>query len=117
MRRPRRWILAPAQEPLPFSDGICGPDCIARLLARKGMVTDAEASDFLRPRLRNLSDPFLLPQMRVAVDRILRAIDKKERIVLYGDYDVDGVTSLALLNEMLCAYGNPPALFLPKATD
>ncbi len=118
MRRPRRWILAPgAQEPLPFSDGICGPDCIARLLARRGMLTDAEASDFLRPRLRNLSDPFLLPQMRVAVDRILRAIDKKERIVLYGDYDVDGVTSLALLNEMLCAYGNPPALFLPSRME
>ena len=67
--------------------------------------------------LRSLSDPFLLPHMRAAVDRILRAITAGERIVLYGDYDVDGVTSLALLNEMLCAYGATPALFLPSRME
>src|SRR5207249_11226743 len=60
-----------------------------------------------------LSDPFLLPQMRAAVSRILAALDSQERIVLFGDYDVDGVTSLALLNEMLRAYGGTPELFLP----
>jgi single-stranded-DNA-specific exonuclease len=55
--------------------------------------------------------------MRPAVDRILSAITSHERIVLYGDYDVDGVTSLALLNEMLCAYGAAPALFLPSRME
>jgi single-stranded-DNA-specific exonuclease len=60
-----------------------------------------------------LSDPFLLPQMRVAVSRILAALDRHERIVLFGDYDVDGVTSLALLAEILRAYGATPELFLP----
>ncbi len=69
--------------------------------------------NFLRPRLSSLSDPFLLPQMRAAVARILAALDSCERIVLFGDYDVDGVTSLALLAEMLCGYGAAPELFLP----
>src|SRR5258708_35285418 len=51
--------------------------------------------------------------MRAAVSRILAALDQRERIVLFGDYDVDGVTSLALLDETLRAYGGTPALFLP----
>jgi single-stranded-DNA-specific exonuclease len=81
------------------------------------LLNDQQATDFLRPRLRQLSDPFLLPNMRAAVDRILRAISEQERIVLYGDYDVDGVTSLALLNEMLVAYGATPSLFLPSRME
>jgi len=68
---------------------------------------------FLRPRLKTLSDPFLLPQMDLAVTRLLRALDGKERVVLFGDYDVDGVTSLALLARVLRAYGGAPELFLP----
>ena len=53
------------------------------------------------------------PQMHAAVSRILAALDRQERIVLFGDYDVDGVTSLALLAEILSAYGGAPELFLP----
>ncbi len=120
MKRARRWILPSAngaRDAVKFSDDVCGLPCIARLLQRKGLLDDEQATDFLRPRLRQLSDPFLLPHMRAAVDRILRAISDQERIVLYGDYDVDGVTSLALLNEMLCAYGVAPALFLPSRME
>jgi single-stranded-DNA-specific exonuclease len=120
MRIARRWILSSVNvaSDLPkFSDHICGLPCITRLLQRKGLLNDEQATDFLRPRLRRLSDPFLLPDMRPAVDRILSAITSHERIVLYGDYDVDGVTSLALLNEMLCAYGAAPALFLPSRME
>jgi single-stranded-DNA-specific exonuclease len=116
MKRARRWILASPEDSslVPnFSAEICALPCIARLLQRKGLLDDAQAEEFLRPRLRRLSDPFLLPQMRAAVDRILHAITVREQIVLYGDYDVDGVTSLALLSEMLRAYGAAPALFLP----
>ena len=51
--------------------------------------------------------------MATAVERILAAIDRQERIVLFGDYDVDGVTSLALLSELLRSYGAAPELFLP----
>ncbi|HEY2626920.1 MAG TPA: single-stranded-DNA-specific exonuclease RecJ [Candidatus Udaeobacter sp.] len=111
-----RWIIAPAEElgngPISWTE-ICGWDCIARLLMRKGFATSEEVETFLRPRLSSLSDPFLLPNMRAAVERISRALDRHERLVLFGDYDVDGVTSIALLAEVLCAYGSAPELFLP----
>jgi single-stranded-DNA-specific exonuclease len=111
-----RWIFVPPEElnggPISWSE-ICGADCIARLLMRKGFASADEIENFLRPRLSSLGDPFLLPQMEKAVERILEALDRRERIVLFGDYDVDGVTSLALLSEMLRAYGGAPDLFLP----
>jgi single-stranded-DNA-specific exonuclease len=97
---------------IPWRD-ICGSECIARLLSRKGFICAEDADAFLRPRLSSLGDPFLLPQMEAAVSRIFAALERHERIVLFGDYDVDGVTSLALLGEMLCAYGGAPELFLP----
>jgi len=114
--RAGRWILASHEElnggPISWSE-ICGSECIARLLSRKGFRCSEEVENFLRPRLSSLSDPFLLPQIRAAVSRVLVALDRRERIVLFGDYDVDGVTSLALLDEMLRAYGGAPELFLP----
>ena len=113
-----RWILASNEELNREEPGIawseiCGSECIARLLLRKGFRSAEEVENFLRPRLNSLSDPFLLPQMETAVSRVLRALDRHERIVLFGDYDVDGVTSLALLDELLRAYGGAPELFLP----
>ncbi len=112
----RRWIIAPAEDKP--NAGIAWPEicdlpCIAELLKRKGFTNADEVNAFLQPRLSSLSDPFLLPNMASAVSRILRAIDNRERIVLFGDYDVDGVTSLALLAEMLRGYGAIPELFLP----
>src|SRR5438552_11021607 len=80
---------------------------------RKGFANAEEVETFLRPRLKSLSDPFLLPNMQAAAQRVLAALDRRERVVLFGDYDVDGVTSLALLAEMLRAYGGAPELFLP----
>lgn len=112
----RRWIIAPLHEQddagIPWAE-ICGLPCIAQLLRRKGFGCADDVHAFLQPRLRSLGDPFLLPNMNAAVARILQAIDGRQRIVLFGDYDVDGVTSLALLAEMLRAYGVAPELFLP----
>src|SRR6266853_205282 len=114
--RQSRWILASREElnggAITWSE-ICGSECIARLLLRKGFHSLEEVENFLRPRLSSLIDPFLLSQMHAAISRILAALDSQQRIVLFGDYDVDGVTSLALLNEMLRAYGAIPELFLP----
>jgi single-stranded-DNA-specific exonuclease len=111
-----RWILPPCENfngtSIAWKE-ICQSECIARLLSRKGFRNTDEVQTFLRPRLSSLSDPFLLPQMPAAVARILGALDLHERIVLFGDYDVDGVTSLALLAEMLRGYGTTPELFLP----
>jgi single-stranded-DNA-specific exonuclease len=112
----KRWIIATTdREPnaaIPWPE-ICGLRCIAELLKRKGFTSTEEVNAFLQPRLSSLSDPFLLPNMAAAVTRILCAIDNRECIVLFGDYDVDGVTSLALLAEMLRGYGAFPELFLP----
>lgn len=97
---------------IPWAE-ICGLPCIAELLRRKGFTCGEEVNAFLQPRLGSLSDPFLLPKMAAATARILQAIDRGERIVLFGDYDVDGVTSLALLAGLLRSYGAAPELFLP----
>ncbi len=114
--RQTRWIIASPEQlnddAVPWSE-ICGCECIARLLSRKGFASADEVQAFLKPRLKMLSDPFLLPNMEAAVTRIVAAIDRRERVVLFGDYDVDGVTSLALLAEILRAYGATPDLFLP----
>jgi single-stranded-DNA-specific exonuclease len=111
-----RWILPTCENlnggAIVWSE-VCGSECIARLLLRKGFQSPDEVQSFLRPRLSSLSDPFLLPQMQAAVARILAALNSHERIVLFGDYDVDGVTSLALLAEMLRGYDATPELFLP----
>jgi single-stranded-DNA-specific exonuclease len=115
-----RWILPPCENlnggPIAWNE-ICRSECIARLLFRKQFRSADEVENFLRPRLSSLSDPFLLPQMRAAVARILAALDSHEGIVLFGDYDVDGVTSLALLAEMLRGYGATPELFLPSRME
>jgi len=113
-----RWLVAQPEELNADGSGItwseiCGSECIARLLLRKGFRCAEQVDAFLRPRLSSLSDPFLLPQMHTAVSRILEALNRRERIVLFGDYDVDGVTSLTLLAEVLRAYGSAPELFLP----
>jgi len=112
----RHWIIAPpcadANNSITWSE-VCGLPCIVELLKRKRFSGADEVNAFLQPRLRALSDPFQLPNMAAAVARIFQAIDRGERVVLFGDYDVDGVTSLALLAEMLRSYGATPELFLP----
>ena len=116
----RRWIIAPRPEQNDSAINwaeICGLPCIATLLQRKGFSCVEDVDAFLQPRLRSLTDPFLLPNMAAAVERIRGAIDCGERMVLFVDYDVDGVTSLALLAEVLRAYGADPRLFLPLRMD
>jgi single-stranded-DNA-specific exonuclease len=73
------------------------PKIVAELLYRKGLITIEEIDAFLHPRLDGLIDPFLFPDMEKAVQRIIRAIDKGEKITIYGDYDVDGTTATTLL--------------------
>ncbi len=89
------------------------PPLILHLLAQRGLDTEAAARSFLAPRLSGLGDPFVLPAMQEAVARIFRAIDEKEPVILYGDYDVDGVTSISLLTHTLRAYGLDPKAYLP----
>lgn len=74
---------------------------IARLLVQRGIKTFNEAKAFFRPRLSDLHDPFLMKDMHKAVSRLEKAIAKKEKVIVYGDYDVDGTTSVALMYSFL----------------
>ncbi len=74
---------------------------IARLLVQRGIKTYNEAKAFFRPRLSDLHDPFLMKDMDKAVERLQRAVDNQEKVIVYGDYDVDGTTSVALMYQFL----------------
>lgn len=77
------------------------PWSLANLMVQRGINTFGEARSFFRPQLGNLHDPFLMKNMNIAVDRISSAIYKNEKILIYGDYDVDGTTSVALMYSFL----------------
>lgn len=89
------------------------PLLVKQLLLQRGFTGGMETELFLDPRLSHLSDPFLMGEMRDAVDRIFRAVDEGETVCIYGDYDVDGVTSVALLRAILMAYDLDPQYFIP----
>lgn len=74
---------------------------LANLLVQRGIKTYAEAKSFFRPELKDLHDPFLMKDMDLAVKRIKKAIGSNEKILIYGDYDVDGTTSVALVYAFL----------------
>jgi single-stranded-DNA-specific exonuclease len=90
---------------------------LACVLAKIGLVEEQQARQFLNPRLRELRDPFEIAAMGKASDRIFQSIDRHETIALYGDYDVDGVTSVALLTRVLRAYGADVRTFLPHRIE
>ncbi len=74
---------------------------IANLLVQRGIKTFAEARSFFRPKLSDLHDPYLMKDMDKAVDRLQKAIENDEKVLIYGDYDVDGTTSVALMYSFL----------------
>ncbi len=93
------------------------PQPIAHVLVSRGYRIAGEALGFMNPKLADLSDPFRLPDMGKAVDRIWRAVDAGETITVFGDYDVDGVTSAALIIRILDALGAQVAGFIPDRLD
>jgi single-stranded-DNA-specific exonuclease len=114
-----RWFLAPPQ-PAParqLADALRIPPLLAQCLLNRGLTDPASAERFLSPRLKCLADPFLLPNMDAAVERLLLAHRHKEPVVIFGDYDVDGVTSTALLLEVLRSLGWDVSAYLPHRMD
>ena len=87
---------------------------LARLLCLRGLTTPDAADRFLHPSLDHLHDPFRLAGMRAAVDRLLRAIANGERIVIHGDYDVDGITATVILRRTLEMLGADVGHFVPE---
>ena len=90
---------------------------LAQCLINRGLVEADAIGPYLEPRLKHLRDPFLLPQMDLAVARLWRARDQGEPVVIFGDYDVDGVTSTALLVEVFRALGWLVRWYLPHRVD
>ena len=111
-----KWIVEPAPDQDLVNDMVNEfglSEIVVRLAIQRGFSDRDEFINFLYPRLKDLSDPFKLHGIASAVERILRAADDKDSIVLFGDYDVDGVTSVALLTRILQGYGLEPRSFLP----
>ncbi len=86
---------------------------LCRLLLERGIDTAAEAKRFFRPQLHDLHDPFLMNDMDVAVDRLNAAMGRKERILIYGDYDVDGTTAVALVYKFLQQFYSNIDYYIP----
>ncbi|PYR16004.1 MAG: single-stranded-DNA-specific exonuclease RecJ [Acidobacteria bacterium] len=111
-----RWDALPcddaAAERLAAALGIAA--VVARLLCQRGLSDPELAGRFLNPVLDHLHDPMLLADMSVAIDRIMMAIARKERIAIHGDYDVDGVTSTVMLRRALELLGGDVVHFIPE---
>jgi single-stranded-DNA-specific exonuclease len=90
---------------------------MAQCLVNRGVARKVEVSEFLNPKLKLLADPFLIPNMDAAVERLWKARENNERLLIYGDYDVDGVSSTALLTEMLTELGWTVQPYLPGRFD
>ena len=86
---------------------------LCRLLRKRGVRTAADAKKFFRPSLLDLHDPFLMDGMDAAVKRINKALGRKERILVYGDYDVDGTTAVALVYRFLQQFTTNIAYYIP----
>jgi len=114
-----RWSLAPTQPALVahLAKHTGVSPLLAQCLLNRGHSEPAGVLNFLEPRLRQLADPMLLPNIDRAVDRLLFARERGERVMIFGDYDVDGVTSTALLIEVMEALGWNVDYYLPHRLE
>lgn len=92
-------------------------EILARILVNKNLIKKEEIDLFMNPTRKDFHDPFLMPDMEIAVDRILKAIDNKEKIIIYGDYDADGITSITVLKRFLEERGLKVWEYIPNRLD
>jgi single-stranded-DNA-specific exonuclease len=89
------------------------PPLIAQLLIKRGIIDPHEGEKFLSPSLSHLYDPFLMKDVDKGVERIIKAIKEREKVLVYGDYDVDGISACALLVDFLNLLGIQPSYYIP----
>src|SRR5437868_7053064 len=111
-----RWDTTPCDDAAAqrLAAAINVPPIVARLLCQRGLADPESATRFLNPALDQLHDPMALADMKVAVDRVMAAIARKERIAIHGDYDVDGVTSTVILRRCLELLGADVVHCIPE---
>ncbi len=100
MRRDYRWALSNVEDPAliaQLAKEINVSETLARILVNRGITSYDRAKEFFRPQLSHLNNPLLMNGMERAVDRVMQAVERKERILVFGDYDVDGTNSAAML--------------------
>lgn len=120
MSKEKKWVLKEAADPEVVSRlaSELGVDrVLAELLAQRGISTFEQARAFFRPDLANLHDPFLMKDMDKAVDRLGKAVFGGEKILVYGDYDVDGTTAVALVYSFLNKYTKNIDYYIPDRYD
>lgn len=112
----KRWIQPPFDQATVarLARELNISEITARLLANRRITDSETAYKFLNPRLGDLHDPFLLKDMREAVDCVLRAVEQKKKILIYGDYDVDGTTSTVILKKALSIIGADVSYYIPE---
>lgn len=111
-----QWIKtkgAPSPVVLELEHALGVPTAVASVLAQRGITSFEGAKSFFRPRLEDLHDPFLMLGMEAAVNRVIEAITKGEKILVYGDYDVDGTTSVSLVASYLSTLSTEIATYIP----
>ena len=115
-----RWTLKPKPETKQIeelSNALKVDGLVAQLLIQRGITNYANAKKFFRPELSDLHDPFLMKDMDLAVARIEKAIANNENILVFGDYDVDGTTSVALVSSYLLQHYPNVATYIPDRYD
>ncbi|MCB4791861.1 MAG: single-stranded-DNA-specific exonuclease RecJ [Elusimicrobia bacterium] len=112
----KNWIYkSPSPELVnEIASGLKVSRACAAVLVNRGFSSVKEANEFLNPGLAGLKNPFLLPDIEKAVERIKRALDNKEKILIYGDRDVDGVTSVCIMLRTLRSLGAEPLWYVPS---
>ncbi|MEN9992364.1 MAG: single-stranded-DNA-specific exonuclease RecJ [Verrucomicrobiota bacterium] len=112
------WILRGESFQMDESDSTKDfPAILEHLVRQRNIALENSLDRFLDPKLKDLSDPFLLPEMDLAVARLFTAIDQGQSIGIFGDYDVDGVTSISVIYDALRQYGIEPRYFVPQRSS
>ena len=92
-------------------------ELLATVLVNRGIIEDKDIKVFLNPTRKDFHDPYLMPDMEVAVKRIIKAIENQEKTMIYGDYDVDGITSITVLSKFLKERGLETGFYIPNRLD
>ena len=90
---------------------------LATILVNRGIIEENQIEKFLKPKRNDFYDPYGMPDMNIAVERILKAIENNEKTIIYGDYDVDGITSVTVLKSFLEERGLHVGVYIPNRLE
>ena len=115
----KKWKLYEADEQLvkEISEKFGVSELVAKVLVNRRITNKEQIETFLNPNRHNFHDPFLMPDMEIAVNKILEAITKNTKTIIYGDYDVDGITSITVLKKFLEERGLEVDYYVPNRLD